>query len=423
MLVSLKFTRALFGLVSSPFLLGGVIEQHLANCAPRLPDRVNEISRDLYVNDLISGASSVSSASDLKQDAIAIFEDASFQLHKWNSNAPELELNQPSSQSDTDQTYAKQQFPPSSESGGKLLGVAWDKRNDTLSVIFPPNQDVSTKREVLAKLASIYDPLGLASPILFQGKLMYRDSCERKLPWDGPLPDNLAKRWKTWECNMPPIISSPLSLATYREPIGAMELHSFGDASGHGVATAVYAVVRQPSGTTQGLVAAKSRLAKQGLTIPRLELVAAHMAANVVDNLRRALEGFPVVSVHGWTDSTVALDWMCANRVRKILEHNIVAWRPGENPADLASRGGLVVDNDLWWNEPSWLSSPEMWPTNPVTKPKRAVQHLYPLELKCEAKKPSKDVKLDPEAKSFRPKRDAAVAAELRVEELAQEDN
>jgi hypothetical protein len=41
--------------------------------------------------------------------------------------------------------------------------------------------------------------------------------------------------------------------------------------------------------------------------------------------------------------------------------------------------------------------------------------------LKCEVKKPSKDVKLDPEPKSFCPKRHAAVAAELRVEEHAQE--
>jgi hypothetical protein len=40
-----------------------------------------------------------------------------------------------------------------------------------------------------------------------------------------------------------------------------------------------------------------------------------------------------------------------------------------ENHADLASRGGLSVDNDLWWNGPSWLSNPETWPTNHVTKP------------------------------------------------------
>jgi tRNA 2-selenouridine synthase SelU len=52
--------------------------------------------------------------------------------------------------------------------------------------------------------------------------------------------------------------------------------------------------VSQASGVTQGLVAAKSRLAKQGLTIPRLELVSGHMASNAADNFRRALEGFPV---------------------------------------------------------------------------------------------------------------------------------
>ena len=58
----------------------------------------------------------------------------------------------------------------------------------------------------------------------------------------------------------------------YREPINAVELHAFGDASGRAVAAAVYAVVRQDSGTIQGLLAAKARLAKQRLTIPRLEL-------------------------------------------------------------------------------------------------------------------------------------------------------
>jgi hypothetical protein len=35
-------------------------------------------------------------------------------------------------------------------------------------------------------------------------------------------------------------------------------------------------------GTTQQLVAVKSRLAKKGLTIPRLELVEAHMATNLL---------------------------------------------------------------------------------------------------------------------------------------------
>ena len=70
-----------------------------------------------------------------------------------------------------------------------------------------------------------------------------------------------------------------------------MEFHAFGDESGRGVAAAVYTVVRQDSGTTQGLVAAKARLAKQRLTIPRLELAAEHMAVNSVDNTHHVLDG------------------------------------------------------------------------------------------------------------------------------------
>ena len=79
---------------------------------------------------------------------------------------------------------------------------------------------------------------------------------------------------------------------------------------------------------SRGLLAAKSRLAKKGLTIPRLELVSAHMAANLAENVKNAPEGQPVRSVHEWLDSTVALHWIreegsaykqfVANRVNKI---------------------------------------------------------------------------------------------------------
>ena len=43
---------------------------------------------------------------------------------------------------------------------------------------------------------------------------------------------------------------------------------------------------------------------------PRLELISAHMAANLVDNVRGALEGYVVRSVYGWEDSTVILHWI-----------------------------------------------------------------------------------------------------------------
>lgn len=79
------------------------------------------------------------------------------------------------------------------------------------------------------------------------------------------------KRWETWENDLPDSVEFPRSLARNEEDIEEINLHTFGDASSKGVAAAVYAVVRQSSGDTQGLIAAKSRLVKQGLTIPSTE--------------------------------------------------------------------------------------------------------------------------------------------------------
>ena len=53
---ALRFSRALFGLAPSPFLLKGVLREHLGLCRERFPAEVEEILRRLYVDDLITGA-------------------------------------------------------------------------------------------------------------------------------------------------------------------------------------------------------------------------------------------------------------------------------------------------------------------------------------------------------------------------------
>ena len=168
------------------------------------------------------------------------------------------------------------------------------------------------------------------------------------------------------------------SLVKFREEIESIELHVFGDASGDGVSSTVYAIVHKPSGVSQGLVAAKSMLAKQGLTIPRAnwQLALAHMAVNLVSNVERVLEGFPVTVMQGWLDSTVVLYWIngggeykqfVANRISKIKSNLPLQWRhipTKDNPADLGSRGGSVKNKQLWWNGPDWLSNRENWPAD-----------------------------------------------------------
>ena len=380
----LRFTRALFGLTSSPFLLGGVIDCHLETREAKMPELVAELRRNLYVDVLLSGGATVQEAQFRKENAIEIFEDARFTLHKWHSNVPQLEGNIESNDSET--TFAKQQLQPPEGSRASLLGLEWDKDKDELSVKFPTEETELTKKGVLRKLAKVYDPLGLVSPVTLEAKLIFRDVCDEKQPWDAKLKEPLAQRWKKWEQSLPLRQLVPRSIASYQGPLQEIELHAFGDGSKQSVGAAVYAIVRQQSGTTQRLVAAKARLAKGGLSIPRLELVAAHMGTNLITNVKNALEGLPVSKKYVWLDSTVVLYWISGrgeykqfvqNRVTKIKEHENIVWRhvsSDENPADLASRGGLVSESSLWWCGPKWLSKEEKWPPNPVTSASPATE-------------------------------------------------
>ncbi len=52
-----RFTRALFGLRCSPFLLNGVLGEHLKSWETKYPSLVDEIRKGLYVDDLMTGGS------------------------------------------------------------------------------------------------------------------------------------------------------------------------------------------------------------------------------------------------------------------------------------------------------------------------------------------------------------------------------
>ena len=379
----LRFTRALFGLAPSPFLLEGVIKQHLKNCRERYPHETDEILKSLYVDDLIGGGTTTAEAQNLKEAATIVFQEAKFQLHKWHSNEASLETeNEPSEPVREEQSYAKSQLGVKAGET-KLLGLPWNKADDKIAVQFQKSEvSTPTKREVLSNIAKIYDPLGVVSPTSLIGKLLYREICDRKIPWDKELPPDLVAKWTLWQNVLPDKVEFPRSLVNHQEEISDIKLHAFGDASGKGVSAVVFAVVEQPSGVSQGLVAAKSRLAKQQLTIPRQELVSAHMACNLVHNVKQALEGFPVSDVHGWLDSTVALHWLkgggdykqfVRNRVQKIIEKAYIHWRyvnTKENPADLGSRGGSVNEStQLWLKGPEWLSKEGSWPSDITTTP------------------------------------------------------
>ena len=110
----------------------------------------------------------------------------------------------------------------------------------------------------LSNIAKLYDPLGVVSPTSLIGKLLYREICDRQIPWDKELPPDLVAKWTLWlwQNVLSDKVEFPRSLVNHQEQISDIKLHAFGDASGKGVSAVMFAVVEQPSGVSQGLVAA-----------------------------------------------------------------------------------------------------------------------------------------------------------------------
>ena len=176
----------------------------------------------------------------------------------------------------------------------------------------------------------------------------------------------MLKKWNKWNNNLPEKMVVQRAFKLQHEKIEAIDFHVFSDASTVGTAADLYAVISQSSGTSEGLAAAKSRLSKKNLTIPRLGFVAMYMTANLCKNIKHSLEEQPIRKFYGWTDSSVALHWtrgrrtykqFVSNRVNKIREKDFINWRhvpTDRNPADIENHGCSVNKIPTeWWNGPS----------------------------------------------------------------------
>ena len=127
-----------------------------------------------------------------------------------------------------DQTYAKQQLGVKLNET-KMLGLPWNKDEDTLAAEIPSEVKKLRKRTILQKLASIYDPLGIISPATIIGKIIYRDVFDSKLSWDDELLDCIVMKWEKWETKLPTKVKVPRSIRLSKESLNLIDIHVFGD--------------------------------------------------------------------------------------------------------------------------------------------------------------------------------------------------
>ena len=155
--------------------------------------------------------------------------------------------------------------------------------------------EYKTKRMLLSAIYSIYDILGLASPVAIIAKLLYSEMFLRKFGWNEILPEDIIKRWKTW-------IKSVGRMNVYALPrcaIGIKHkgifLHGFSDASKNAICAAIYVTTTTKDGNrVQNLLVAESRIALKNQMIPRLELVASLILAKMMAHVTDALHRFTI---------------------------------------------------------------------------------------------------------------------------------
>ena len=171
--------------------------------------------------------------------------------------------------------------------------------------------------------------------------------------------------------------------------------HVFCDASSKAYCAVVYAV----HGGESRLVIAKARLAplRPGITIPRLELMAALIGVRLMRFVKETLS-IHTSSAQYWTDSMDVLYWLQSKKPLKVFVKNRVSsiledskpeqWKYVEtslNPADLGTRGiplrGLVV-SEQWWTGPSFLTLEEAMNTADVQPTETQVSEAAKKEIK-----------------------------------------
>ncbi|GFW68730.1 integrase catalytic domain-containing protein [Trichonephila clavipes] len=196
----LNFTRVLFGLRPSPYLLAATLKHHFKKYREQYPHTFELLNSSIYVDDLICGQNDVPDALRTTLECLQIFSDAGMLLRKWRSNSKQLNLlwQQEGVKTESSETGAIDLRLPT-----KVLGLAWDPEND---LIYFDQKDLlkfmsrrgESKRFILSVVGRIFDPIGILGPFVIKLKCLLQELWTLGVEWDSELPPKLRHKWQQW---------------------------------------------------------------------------------------------------------------------------------------------------------------------------------------------------------------------------------
>ncbi|XP_028413247.1 uncharacterized protein LOC114536094 [Dendronephthya gigantea] len=337
------------------------------------------VLKSTYMDDSIDSVDTEEEGIELYQQLDGLWSLEGMKARKWISNSSKVISATPEEDRATEFNLGGQKDPVV-----KTLGLSWKSKEDVLSIAtaeVPP--DISlTKRNVLKKIATVFDPLGFASPYVVVAKILLQELWTRGYDWDEVILDEIGDKIMQWFQQLESLAGIRVQRCLREmKKVVMKKVITFVDASIQAYGTVVYLLCEYDDGTASSrIIAFKTKVAPlKPITVPRLELMAAILGLRLAQNIIRTLE-IPVQTVLFFSDSKDVLWWVrgcgrdfrpfVANRVGEIqMETEPWQWQyvPTEqNPADLCTRGASpseLKNSPLWWNGPSWLLEDQAkWP-------------------------------------------------------------
>ena len=146
--IILRFTRVIFSVSASPFLLNATIRHHIEGYAASQPEIVSLLARSIYVDDVVCGADQEQEAHMVCASSKEILGQGCFNLRKFVTNATSLQAlvdSQEAAQGnpleseahvvEADETYVEAILPTGVHKHSaehKVLGAHWNTALDQL---------------------------------------------------------------------------------------------------------------------------------------------------------------------------------------------------------------------------------------------------------------------------------------------------
>ncbi|KAJ8981422.1 hypothetical protein NQ317_015624 [Molorchus minor] len=365
-----RHKRVVFGVSSSPFLLGATIDLHLEKCKKNWTEgksyslaTIDQLANSFYVDNCLASVRDQESLLRFIDESDCLMDEARMELRGWEFCGVDLPVCRP--------------VP--------VLGLVWEKGEDVISIkeeSLDVLQNIAgvpvTKRLILSVTQRIFDPIGLSCPVTLLPKLLLQQLWKCKQGWDTPLDNETIRKFKIWAADSQELvkIKIPRWIRAGEGEADSLRLHCFSDASKNAYAAVIFLRVECAEGIFVYLIGAKARVAPlKELTMPRLESLGATIAARLYDSVKKH---FREVPAYFWSDSSTVVSWIkrteewssfVINRVKEIRNlTEVEKWNhvPGTmNPADLPSRGCQACHllQSRWWEGPPWLyQHPSDWP-------------------------------------------------------------